>query len=239
PPAPPAGPAKKPPADPPANGLPTPDWVLARYVRALGGEPALRKITSRSMRGTFEIPSRQITGEAEIDTASPDRFYSLLKISDAQQYIQAFDGKAGWSYDPQSGYTDLAGKELAQMRRGAQFEYELHFRELFPQLRIIEKATEENHPAWVVEATPPGEGPEKFYFDVETGLLLRHDSFQDTPDGEVAVVHRYSEYVAVDGVQVPTLLRHTDPAITWQVKFTDVHNNVPMDLAVFSKPAPQ
>jgi len=220
--------------------LPTADFVLAHYVRALGGEAALKKITSRSLRGTFDAPAQQVTGEAEIEMAAPDHFYSLVKISDDVRFIQAYDGKIAWSYDPQRGLRDLTGAELDQMRRSSQFEYELRFRELFPQVRVLEKTEEGDRAAWVVEATPATGSAEKFYFDTETGLMLRHDSLQAGFEGaSVPVVHRYSSYVAVDGIQVPTLLRHSDPQIEWQVKFTEIHNNVPVDPAKFSKPPSQ
>jgi len=221
---------------PAPDALPAPDSVIARYVRALGGEAVLKKITSRTLRGTFEVPAQGVTGEAEIQMAVPDHFYSLVKISDDVRFIQAYDGKAGWSYDPQRGLRDLAGAELDQMRRSSQFEYELHFRELFPKVRVLAKVQEGDRSAWVVEATPAAGAAEKFYFDTENGLLLRHDSVQAGFDGDVPIVHRYSGYTAFDGVQVPTVLHHSDPAVEWQVKFTEVRNNVPVDPAKFTKP---
>ena len=223
----------------PDVALPTADSVIARYVRALGGEAVLKKVTSRVLKGTFEVPSQNVTGEAEVVMAAPDRFYSLVKLSDEVRFIQAFDGKAGWSYDPQRGLRDLAGAELEQMRRSSQFEYELRFRELFPESRVINRVSEGARTAWVLEATPAGAPAEKFYFDTETGLLLRHDSVQAGFEGDVAIVHRYSDYASFDGVQVPTVLKHTDPQVEWQVKFTDVHNNVPVDQSKFTKPAAQ
>lgn len=230
-------PAKKP--APAATSLPTADQVLARYIRALGGEQALRKVTSRVMKGTFEIDVPQVSGEAEIDMAAPDKFRSQLKIPEAGEIILSFDGKIGWASEPQAGVRDITGPELVQLRRSSQFQHELRFRELFPQVRVLEKTTEEGRPAWVLEATPADGPAEKFYFDAETSLLLRHDSIQASPEGDVPIEHRYSLYIAVDGVQVPTLLRHKDAAREWQVKFTEIRNNVPIDPATFAKPGSQ
>ena len=220
-----------------ATALPTVDQVLAHYVRALGGEQALHKITSRVMKGTFELDVPKISGQAEIDMAAPDRFRSVLTIPDAGDIILSYDGKTGWASDPQTGLRDVTGQELEQLSRSSQFQHELRFHEIFPKLRILEKTTDENHAAWVMEATPASGPPEKFYFDVETGLLLRHDSVQTLPEGDVSIEHRYSYYIAVDGVQVPTLLRHKDAVREWQVKFTEIRNNVSIDPAIFAKPA--
>jgi hypothetical protein len=220
-----------------AEQAPTPDQLLERYVRALGGERALRKISSRLMKGKFEAPAAQLAGDAEILTAAPDKFYSRVTIPDSGEFISAFDGKAGWSSEPRGGLREMQGAELENMRRSSQFQHELRFREIFPQLRVLEKSTEEGRPVWVLEATPPGGTPEKFYFDAESGLLLRHDSVQLAPDSEVPIEHRYSEYAPVDGVQVPHLLRHKDPNVEWQVSFTEIRHNVAVDPARFSKPA--
>ena len=219
--------------------LPTADQVLANYIRALGGEQALRKSTSRVMKGTFEVPAQQISGEAEIDMVAPDRFYSVVRVEGAGEFIQAFDGTAGWSYDPQSGLREITGAELEQLRRGSQFQHDLRFKELFPRVRVLERVDEDGRSAWVLEAKPASGPAEKFYFDAETGLLARHDSTQSTPEGEQPVEHRYSNYIAVDGLQFPSLIRHRDPSLEWRVKFTEIRNNAAIDPARFAKPAAQ
>lgn len=230
-----APPANKPAASTPAS-LPTVEQVLAHYVRALGGEQALRKLNSRVMKGAFEIPAQQISGAAELDMQAPDHFYSRVSIPDGGDHILVFDGKTGWAFDPQSGLREIAGMELTELRRSSQFLYESRLRALFADVRVVENATEEERPAWVLEATPAQGPPERFYFDAQSGLLLRHDSTQSTPDGDIPVEHRYSNYIAVDGVQVPTLLRHRDSTLEWQVKFTEIRHNVPIDPAKFAKP---
>jgi hypothetical protein len=231
------GQAHPPATTPAAKQPPSADRIIERYVRALGGEKAIRKINSRVMKGKFEAPEQQLTGEAEILTAAPDRFYSRVTLADEGEFISAFDGKVGWSSDPRGGVHEMQGQELESMRRSSQFQHELRFRELFPQIRVLEKATEEGKPVWVLEATPPGGEPEKFYFDAESGLLVRHDSLQITAGSSVPIEHRYSNYGPVDGVQVPWMLRHKDPNVEWQVTFTEIHQNVPVDPARFSKPA--
>lgn len=219
--------------------LPTVEQVLAHYTRGLGGEQALKKLNSRVMKGTFEIKEQNISGTAELDMQAPDHFYSLVSIPDGGDHILTFDGKEGWTSEPRSGLRAVTGKELAELRRSSQFLYESRLRSLFAQVRVVEKTMEEERPVWVLQATPADGPPELFYFDAESGLLLRHDSTQTTPEGDVPIEHRYSNYISVDGVQVPTLLRHSDPALEWQVKFSDIRHNVAIDPAKFAKPRAQ
>ena len=234
-------PAAPAPAKNPASAqdavLPTVEQVLAHYTRALGGEQALKKLNSRVMKGTFEIQSQNISGSAELDMQAPDHFYSLVSIPGNGEHILTFDGKQAWSFDPQSGLREITGRELAELRRSSQFLYESRLRSLFAQVRVVEKTAEGDRPAWVLQATPEEGQPELFFFDAQSGLLVRHDSTQTTPDGDVPIEHRYLNYIGVDGVQVPTLLRHRDPGIEWQVKFSEIRHNVAIDSAKFAKPA--
>jgi len=217
--------------------LPEAGEVLARYVAALGGQAALSKLNSRVMKGTFEIPAQNMSGSAEIDMQAPDHFFSEISIPDGGEHILVFDGKTGWSAEPQSGVHRISGLELDQLQRSSQFLYESRLRELFTNIRVVGKIMEENRSAWVVQAAPAQGYPELFYFDVDSGLLLRHDSIVATSDGNVLSEHRYSHYVTVDGVEVPSLLRHHDAHFDWQVKFTEIRQNVPIDSSKFAKPS--
>jgi hypothetical protein len=189
------------------------------------------------MKGKFEAPAQSLVGEAEILSAAPDMYYSKVTLVNEGTFISAFDGKIGWSSDPRGGVREMQGQELDQMRRSSQFQHELRFRELFPDLLVLEKTSEEGRPVWVLQATPRDGSPEKFYFDAESGLLLRHDSLQTIADSVIPMEQRYTEFAPVDGVQVPHVLRHKDPNVEWQVTFTEIRQNAPLDAARFAKPA--
>ncbi len=220
-----------------AEITPTPEQLLASAIKAQGGEAAMHKFSSRVMKGQFELPALNMTGTAEVYAAAPDRFCSLVRISDYGEFKQAYNGKTAWAVDPNSGLRDITGEELIQFARHSQFFHDLRFRELYPQRRVTGKTKVGDRTAWVLEATPQDEAPESFYFDTETFLLLRHDGVQATPDGKQNVEQYYEEYSSVDGLKIPVRLRHVDPVVTWTVTFTDVKHNVPIDPAQFQKPA--
>ena len=234
PPAPPAAPAAA-----AAEKLPSPEQVLDHYMKAIGGVEQARKFSSRVMKGAFEFPAMGLTGTAEIDMAAPDKFYSQVRIDQVGEYTQGFDGQVGWSSDPNSGLREFDGEELAQVRRHSQFYHDLRFRELYPERRVTAKVKVGEKDAWVLEGSAPDTAPEKFYFDTESGLLLRHDSVQVTPEARIEVEQYYSEYSVIDGVKLPMLLRHVDPQTTWQVRFSEITHNVPIAASKFAKPTAQ
>ena len=232
-----------PPAASPAPAVaqesPSPDQLLDAYIKAIGGAEQVRKFSSRIMKGTFELPAMGITGTAEIYMAAPDKFYSLVRIDQVGEYAQGFDGQVGWSSDPTSGLREFAGEELAQIRRHSQFYHDLRFRDLYAGRRVTGKIKVGEKDAWVMEAKAADSTPEKFYFDAESGLLVRHDAVQITPEARIDVEQYYSEYSVVDGLRLPMMLRHVDPQNTWQVHFTEITHNQPIEAAKFAKPTAQ
>src|SRR5262249_23616174 len=73
--------APKTPPPPPAGGPPTAatvDEILAKYVSALGGPDAIRKVTSRSMKGTILAMGNE--SPIELFTKAPNKRISITKM---------------------------------------------------------------------------------------------------------------------------------------------------------------
>src|SRR5215831_3313513 len=81
------------------DSLPTADLVLERYVKALGGEGAIRKITSRILKGTFELPAFGASGSAEIYAVAPNKLITVFNIPGFGVLTQGYDGTNGWAQD--------------------------------------------------------------------------------------------------------------------------------------------
>ena len=89
----------------------------------------------------------------------------------------------------------------------------------------------------VVQGSTARGGTATLYFDAETGLLVRHVRYNDSPVGRISRQTDYSDYREVAGVKMP--FKWTD---TWLdgrdvVELTDVQPNANIDAAKFAKPA--
>ena len=85
----------------PPPALPTPEHIISTYIQALGGEQALRKITSRKITATRDIPtgpggSVPMPAQTEIYQKAPDL---MLAVNHAPGYTvsEGFDGITSWS----------------------------------------------------------------------------------------------------------------------------------------------
>jgi hypothetical protein len=220
-----------------AAALPSTDEILANYVKALGGKEAIEKQSSRSVKGTFEIEAAGLSGDVETHHKAPNKYASLFAISGVGGGGQVYDGAKGWDSNPMTGLRELAGEELATLKREADFYQPLNLRKHFPKLEVKGKETVGSSETYVLIATPAEGGPEKLYFDVATGLLVRQDSERETAQGKMATEEYFADYKVVDGVKVPHSLKVVSPMFAIAIKITDVKNNVEIDETKFNKPS--
>ena len=84
----------------------------------------------------------------------------------------------------------------------------------------------------VLEAPRAG-NPKGWYFDVETGLLLRSD--ERTAAGNIVRFEEFDNYKSIDGVKVPFTIRMLEEA-SITITLTEVKQNVSIEASVFNKP---
>ncbi len=229
----------KPEAKPAAAELPSVDKVLEKYVAALGGKDAIMKLTSRTAKGSFELPAMGASGSFEAFSKAPNKSGSKIEIAGFGEIRNGFDGAKGWAQDPMSGLREMSGLELAATKLDSEFFKDLKMKELYKQLVVKGKEKVGSAETIVVEATPAEGAPEKYYFDAATGLLLRHDTERESPQGKMAIETSFEDYRAVDGVQVFHTMKQNTPAFAITIKLTEVKHNVAIEDAKFAKPAGQ
>jgi hypothetical protein len=150
-----------------------------------------------------------------------------------------FDGQRSWSRTPQDGAQyDPPAKEAASKRDNDFYKY-LHFRQHFPNAKVVGIEEVEGAKAYVVEATPAGERLlERLYFNVSTGILVRRDtSSEDSESKKTSDIQYYDDYRAVGGIKVAFGQRIVKGNVTIVTKHTEVKNNIAMDDAMFNLPS--
>jgi len=99
--------------------------------------------------------------------------------------------------------------------------------------------------ALIVVGTPAANTPERLYFDVRNGLLLRKLTYLETASGHSPYQQDFDEYPDTgSGVKIPFVIRmspagpRTELKSTSTLRVTSVKDNVPLADALFSRPAP-
>jgi len=78
----------------------------------------------------------------------------------------------------------------------------------------------------------------KFYFEQQTGLLLRMLHYGDTALGLNPTQIDFADYREADGVKTPYKWTIARPSGAFTIQVDEVESNVPIDASRFVKPAP-
>jgi hypothetical protein len=228
--------------------LPTVDMILGKYVDALGGAQAIQKVTNRSITGTQYIPTGP--GGTVPTPAVLERYFkapnlSLTVYKTATYSIsQGFDGTTAWSQDQNGRVTDAIPLDVARAGRAADVQEPIHLKQQYGQMTVAGIETVNNREAYVVVGVPKGDTPERLYFDIRTGLLLRKVTVLPTPVGESPFQTDYDDYRDTgSGVKFPFLIQmnpanpRTELAPTATLRVTKVDDTTAIDVMKFTKPA--
>ena len=216
----------------PAAVLPTIEQILDKYIHAMGGRQAVQAPTSRFMRGTISAPSIGADGTVEIYAKAPNKELTEIQSGILGSSRTGFNGTTAWEEENDEP-RDLA----VYPRREADFYLPLKLQEVYPRIELKGQEKIRNCEAYVLEA-PRGGNPRRWYFDTNTGLLIRTEN-RDS-GGALRRREDYEDYRAVDGIQVPFTTHWLDEdGIEIIIKFTEVKNNVPIDDSKFEKPVPK
>lgn len=210
--------------------LPSTDEVIARYMRAIGGDAAIENLKTRTSRGTETTTNRMTAPQAlqiEILQAAPSKL--LIARNDPRgPTLEGFDGSKGWTKDL-GGQREITGKKLVEMKRLADFFRYLKIRDSYPQMRVLAKEKVRDREAYVVGATSRADSREKLYFDIETGLLVRQFVAFKTAFGSIPEVTDFDDYREVTGVKLPFTVTWSRPPFSSTLRFVGIRLNAIID----------
>jgi outer membrane lipoprotein-sorting protein len=223
------------------NG-PTVDQVFDKYIQALGGAQRLNALTSYSGKGTyigFETEQTQVP--MEIYAKAPSQRAMVVKMAVGDN-LRVFNGTTAWiaaSDKPLPLYTPSGGNfEGAKLDGILMFPSQL--KAAFANWRVSATGID-NKLVRVVQGTNPRQPPVNFYFDGQSGLLVRVLRYMDTAVGRVPTQIDYSDYRDVAGAKIPFkwIVTWTNGQSTSQLTEVQANPNIPASRFAQPPPAPK
>lgn len=201
-------PAPAPPAATPvAPALPAAEEILKKYRAAIGGEEAIKKHTTRTLKGTFEIPAQGMKGDLSIIAAAPDMIKVVVTLPGLGELQRGYDGKLGWSIDPAIGPRLLEGNELAEFKHSADFYDDLHDPKKFKSITVVGRAAFEGQECYELRLVKDSGFQYTEFYSVATGLIVGGKLNASSQMGSVPVTSVVADYKNFGGVLVPTVTR--------------------------------
>jgi photosynthetic reaction center cytochrome c subunit len=224
------------PATPGANAGPatTADDIVAKYVAAVGGGDAMKKITSRIEKG--KILANGSETPIEVITKAPNRRISITANPNGHS-ITAFDGTVGWLGTEGRSAREMSAAESWAAGLDAEFSLATRLKEIFPQLRRGRPEEIAGVMCESLTATAPGHPQVRLWFDQKSGLLVRLVRLADTPVGRNPTQIDYADYREVDGVKIPYRWTLSRPNGRFTIQIAEVQDNASVEDARFAKPA--
>jgi len=218
-----------------ANANQSADPILEKYLSAVGGADALKKVSSRVEKGSASLGDRQIP--IEIFTQAPDKRVSYLHLPNGDS-ITAYDGTKGWLGNPGRPPRPMGPAENEGARLDADLYFPSHLKEIFRSFKLGDSEKIGGEEALLVRAEREGKPPVKLYFDRQSGLLVRMVRYADTPLGMLPTQVDYADYRDSGGVKIPFRWTIGRPSGSFTIQLDHVDVNVPVDAAKFAQPAP-
>jgi outer membrane lipoprotein-sorting protein len=221
-----------------ASTAPKPDEILDKYIQAIGGAQRLAALRSYVAKGTS-------AGYGPENEPRPLEIYSragqrttVIRTSGGDS-TTTYDGTSGWIAAPFRPVAVLAlsPQEVDGLKLEADLALPGGLKKALANWRVGLSTVINDREVQVVQGTTARGGTATLYFDAESGLLVRHVRYNDSPVGRISRQTDYSDYREVAGVKMP--FKWTD---TWLdgrdvVEITDVQPNVNIDAAKFVQPA--
>jgi hypothetical protein len=215
--------------------------VLDKYLEALGGTARLAKITTIAGKGKYmgfdtgfaEVP-------VELFARAPNQRTTVVHM-DYGQNIRVFDGRNGWFAGPDAPapLVALTSGVLDVARMEAVVAFPATIKQAFRQWKVGNTAIDDRN-VMIVQGANPDSGllPVNFYFDSDSGLLVRLVRWNQTPLGPVPTQIDYDDYREVEGVEMPFTWTVSQTYMQMTITLDSVQANVPIDASRFAQPPP-
>jgi hypothetical protein len=217
------------------SGSPTADSLLDKYLSAVGGADALKKITSRVAKGTITAFGDQHM-PVEIYAQAPDKRVSVMHVKDGES-VTAYNGKVGWLAVPGRVHI-LNAQESFGAKMDADFAFAADVKSLYSKWETLPGEKIDGHDTWLVVGSKEGQPPLNLYFDQKSNLLLRLTRYTDSPLGYNPTQIDYADYRPADGTRTPYRWIVARPGNHFTVQVEQLQQNVPVDAARFVAPPP-
>lgn len=216
--------------------LPTADQLIDKYVQAVGGADAVKKITSRVEKATISFGSEHFP--VDVVAKAPNKRSTIVHTPNGEN-VTAYDGQGGWLGNPgRQPVRDMSAQDADIASLDAAFYLPVDMKTIFSQF-FVRPTTDkiDGHDVYLLVGTRQGKPPVRFFFDKESGLLLRTMRFTETPLGRNPVEVNYADYRSEGGVKIPYQWTVARPLGRFTIQVNEVQQNVPVDDAKFQKPA--
>ncbi|MFD2583291.1 M16 family metallopeptidase [Pedobacter vanadiisoli] len=187
------------------NAIPTvaPAVIIKNYIKAIGGEEAVKKITTLQQNGEMEMQGQKLT--VIIKNMVPNLSSMEISMGGQTAMKQVYNGKTGYSM--QMGQkAELTGDDLAERKDDKGYGAQLYYATDGTKIEAAGTAKVGTADAYKLTITSPSGKKKTEYYDAKSGLLLKEERTVTKGGAEISQSTEYSNYKKVGEVLFPFTL---------------------------------
>jgi zinc protease len=171
--------------------------VLRGYIDAIGGEKAIRKIKTYSVRGKMDVGPMSLETTKHVKCGKPGQFLMSVNMMGMEAMKQVFDGRKMEVFQMgapgQAGEADILNAKM-ESDLLAELNYALYG--VTASLRGVEEA--DGKDCYVIEMSLPDGSAITDYYDVKTGLRNKRVETAVSGDETTVTESIFREYLVSD-----------------------------------------
>jgi tetratricopeptide (TPR) repeat protein len=218
------------------SALPSVNDVLDRYIAALGGAAALKKVTSLVMTGTMDVAGVSRGGTFVTYAQAPNKTVTVMQAHPYGTIKVGFNGTSGWYFD-EGKVRVVKGVELAIMQRDSDFYRPLRTKNNFATVTLPGMSKIGYRDVYVLDMQPTTGPLERVYLDAQTFLPVRINTTRPAGPASTSPVEIYlDDWRVVEGIKYPFSVSQSSPATKLSFTVKEIRQNVPIDAKLFEPP---
>lgn len=221
---------------------PEPEKVFEQYVKAIGGEQAIRAVKTRYFDGTMENKRAKSLSRMTAWQKAPNLSCAEVETLGQGTFSQGYDGKEAWAKDANGVVKVLTGAEGASVIDSALMYGDLEWKTRYTDVKTVGETTFEGKPAIEVSCKTIGGTARSIFFDPKTWLELGVREAVDGPPGPDGKPQKqflltiFDDYREVAGVKTPAKFTQKMGELEVISAFKIVEANTELKIS-FDKPA--
>ena len=217
--------------------LPEAKQILARHVKAIGGQAKIDAIQTQEIKAKMTLLGMGVGGNLRVLYSSDGKFKQTMEIEGVGTESAGFDGTIIWKNSQITGPKLVDGVEAELLKLRAVPVPIALYEKFFETIECSGVEEFDGVDCYVIKSTKANLKPIFDYFEISTGLHRGTKETSPTNQGGSEVTKTYIDYRDAGGIESPYTRAMKMGPRTIELKISEVLNNAQINPKEFDVPA--